>query len=108
MIKVFVMQTCPDCAAVKKLAQDDTRFQIIDIGEHVRNLKQFLALRDINPAFTPILQSGKIGIPCFLLEDGTITFSLDDAVNSIAVNAQVSYTLENEEGNSCSIDGKGC
>ena len=72
MIKVFVMQTCPDCASIKQQAQGDTRFQIIDIGEHVRNLKQFLALRDTNPAFDKVRQRGSVGIPCFVLEDGTI------------------------------------
>ena len=35
------MQTCPDCTAIKLQAADDPRFEIIDIGEHVRNLKQF-------------------------------------------------------------------
>ena len=33
MIKVFVMQTCPDCAVIKEIAKDDLRFQLIDIGE---------------------------------------------------------------------------
>ena len=75
MIKVFVMQTCPDCASIKQQAQGDPRFQLIDIGEHVRNLKQFLALRDNCPAFNSVRQRGSVGIPCFVLEDGTITFS---------------------------------
>jgi len=26
-------------------------FEVIDIGKHVRNLKQFIKLRDTNPAF---------------------------------------------------------
>lgn len=97
MIKVFVMQTCPDCTAVKEQMKNDPHFELIDIGEHVRNLKQFLTLRDNNPAFDAVKQRGSIGIPCFVQEDGSVTFSLED------VNLKETAT-----GASCSIDGKGC
>lgn len=97
MIKVFVMQTCPDCVSVKEQVKNNPQFELIDIGEHVRNLKQFLTLRDTNRAFDAIKRNGSIGIPCFVLEDGSITFSLED------VNLK-----ESASGASCSIDGKGC
>lgn len=97
MIKVFVMQTCPDCTIVKEQAKEDPRFEIIDIGEHVRNLKQFLALRDNNPKFDAVKRKGALGIPCFVLEDGSITFSPDDV-----------QLHEADTAPSCSIDGKGC
>ena len=108
MIKVFVMQTCPDCASIKREAQGDPRFQIIDIGEHVRNLKQFLALRDTNPAFDSVRQRGSVGIPCFVLEDGTITFSQEEAFLALGNTSTLGYDVAMEEGASCSIDGKGC
>lgn len=97
MIKVFVMQTCPDCAQVKKEAGNDSRFEVIDIGEHVRHLKQFLALRDHNPAFDEIKRRGQVGIPCFVLEDGRVTFDWEDVSLSLV-----------SDGSSCSLDGKGC
>lgn len=97
MVKVFTMQTCPDCVAVKEQIKNDPHFEIIDIGEHIKNLKQFLALRDNNPGFDNAKKNGYVGIPCFVLEDGSITFSLKD------VNLK-----ETETGNSCRIDGKGC
>ena len=108
MIKVFVMQTCPDCASIKREAQGDPRFQIIDIGEHVRNLKQFLALRDTNPAFDSVRQRGSVGIPCFVLEDGTITFSQEEACLALGNTSSLGDNGAMEEGASCSIDGKGC
>ena len=108
MIKVFVMQTCPDCVSIKQQAQGDPRFQIIDIGEHVRNLKQFLALRDNNPAFDSIRQRGSVGIPCFVLEDGSITFSQEEAYQSLHETSPLTEGDIMEEGASCSIDGKGC
>ena len=48
MTKVFVMSTCPDCVQVKAQLADNPAYELIDIGEHVRNLKQFLVLRDNN------------------------------------------------------------
>ena len=42
MIKMFVMQTCPDCEYVEKQVEGNPGFEVIDIGKHVRNLKQFL------------------------------------------------------------------
>lgn len=97
MIKVFVMQTCPDCTQVKEQAKDDPRFELIDIGEHVRNLKQFLSLRDSHPAFEKIKRLGAVGIPCFVMEDGSIVFS----------PAKAGFETT-PEGPACSIDGKGC
>ncbi len=97
MIKVYVMATCPDCKQVKSQLADNPNFELIEISEHVRNLKQFLNLRDNNPAFNTAKAKGWVGIPCFVLEDGTIKFSMDDVV----IN-------DTPEGAACSLDGKGC
>ncbi len=51
MIKMYVMHTCPDCEYVEKQVEGNPNFEVIDIGKHVRNLKQFLDLRDSHPAF---------------------------------------------------------
>jgi glutaredoxin-related protein/predicted GNAT family acetyltransferase len=95
--KVFVMATCPDCTQVKAQLADNPNYELIDIGEHVKNLKQFLALRDNNPAFDEAKAKGYIGIPCFLLEDGTVKFSMENIVIETP-----------PEGAACSLDGKGC
>lgn len=108
MIKVYVMQTCPDCTTAKQQLSGDPRIQLIDIGEHARNLKEFLALRDNHPAFAPVLKRGTIGIPCFLFEDGTITFSLEKAMPIIEAATVSQVDDEMEDGASCSLDGKGC
>ncbi len=110
MIKVYVMQTCPDCAAVKQQAMSDPRLQLIDIGEQAKNLKQFLNLRDTNTAFDKVRQRGNIGIPCFIFPDGTITFSTEKA-NLMLKDMSIPITHEEEnteENQSCSIDGSGC
>ena len=73
MIKIYGMPTCPDCVAVDQQAQNDPRFEIIDLGSHVLHLKAFLKLRDTHPAFDAVKRHGGIGIPCFVKEDGTVT-----------------------------------
>ena len=51
MIKVYSMPTCPDCEAIDKLVAGNPKFQVINIGEHVRYLKEFLKLRDSRKEF---------------------------------------------------------
>ncbi|MCM1371768.1 MAG: glutaredoxin-related protein [Bacteroides sp.] len=108
MIKIFVMQTCPDCTAVKAQANGDARFQMIDIGEHVRNLKHFLSIRDTHPAFDTIRGKGAIGIPCFVMEDGSVYFSAEEAGISFGETTAASMEENIPDGATCSIDGTGC
>ena len=56
------METCPDCEYVEKQVEGNPNFEVIDIGKHVRNLKQFLDLRDSNPAFEEAKKTGDVGI----------------------------------------------
>ena len=66
------MHTCPDCEYVEKQVAGNPNFEVIDIGKHVRNLKQFIKLRDTNPAFDEAKAVDDLGIPCYVLEDGTV------------------------------------
>ena len=79
MIKIYGMKTCPDCISVDKQVEGDARYEVIDIGEHVKNLKEFLRLRDNNAVFDDAKKYGYAGIPCFVLEDGTVTLSPEEA-----------------------------
>ena len=97
MTKVYVMSTCPDCFEVKTRLLGNPDFEIIDIGEHVRNLKAFIRLRDSSPAFDFVKVNGSIGIPCFVSEDGQISFDAERYIPK-------GYS----SGASCSLDGKGC
>ena len=95
---MFVMDTCPYCSYVEKQVEDNPNFEIINIGAHVRNLKQFLDLRDAHPAFREEKEEGDVGIPCYVLEDGSVTLSSKDA----------GLEPMPDDGPSCGIDGKGC
>ena len=51
MIKIYGMETCPDCTYVEEQVKGNNQYEVIDIGQHVRDLKAFLRLRDHHPAF---------------------------------------------------------
>ena len=79
MIKIYGMNTCPYCIAVKEqMVGREGEFEYIDIGSHVKLLKEFLRIRDNNPIFDEIKVQGKAGIPCFVREDGTVSLELED------------------------------
>ena len=103
MVKVYVMESCPDCTEVKAQYSNNPEYELIDIGQQALNLKEFLALRDHHPAFEKVRERGTIGIPCFVKEDGSIAISLKHYDAGFFTS---STTIE--QGASCSIDGTGC
>ena len=114
------MESCPDCTRVKEVASMDRRFELVDIGEHIHKLKEFLRLRDTREEFAEARRLGYAGIPAFLMPDGSVTFSaaeagldLSGAGASADLRGAASADLSggNEEATdaaSCSIDGRGC
>ncbi len=93
------MKSCPDCVAVDKQVAGDSRYKVIDIGEHVMYLKQFLRLRDTNRVFDAVKRMGSIGIPCFVLEDGTVTLRPEEAGIQLSISPTAPH---------CNIDGGVC
>ncbi len=93
------MKTCPYCEYVERQVEGNPRYQVIDIAQHVRNLKQFLTLRDTHAAFDEAKRIGDVGIPCYVLEDGTVTLSSREAGLE---------PMPDDAAPACSIDGSGC
>lgn len=79
MITIYGMKTCPACQEVEAKIGEDPNYHFIDIGDHVKNMKAFIQIRDKNPAFADVIGSGSIGIPCFVLEDGRVTLDPAEA-----------------------------
>ena len=75
---MYVMKTCPYCAHVMKQVVGNPHFKVIDIGEDVHDMKEFLKLRDNNPAFDEEKATGDVCIPCSVREDGSVTLSSKD------------------------------
>ncbi len=102
MIKVYVMKSCPDCDKLKSQLESNVKFEVIDIGTHVRRLKEFIRLRDTHPAFADFKKTGTLGIPCFVLPDGTVTFEAE------RVGLKSEEEPISDAGKACNIDGTGC
>ena len=75
---MYVMKTCPYCAHVMKQVVGNPHCKVIDIGEDVHDMKEFLKLRDNNPAFDEEKATGDVCIPCYVREDGSVTLSSKD------------------------------
>ena len=82
MLKIYGSLLCPDCVQCKTdLERSGVSFEYLDFADGLRNLKEFLALRDNAAVFQQIKREGKIGIPCILREDGTIVFDWTEYVD---------------------------
>ena len=79
MIKVYGMPGCPYCDYVHEQIRDrEDEFVYINIGESIRNMGAFTRMRDKSPVFDHCKDIGDVGIPAFVLEDGTITIDPAD------------------------------
>ena len=79
MLKIYGSMLCPDCVKCREdLDRSGTAYEYLDFGKELKNLKEFLALRDGSPLFDDARREGKIGIPCILREDGSITLSWEE------------------------------
>ena len=82
MIKIYGMITCPDCSyLMDQIAGLKDKYEYVEIGEHVLKMKEFLRLRDSDEnveSFKDVKEAGGVGIPCFVLENGTITFNPEE------------------------------
>lgn len=74
MPKIYGSMLCPDCVECREnFDRAGISYQYLDFSEDLRNLKEFLALRDVEPCFDPVRRDGKIGIPCIVAEDGRVS-----------------------------------
>ncbi|MDD2964996.1 MAG: glutaredoxin-related protein [Bacteroidales bacterium] len=62
--------------ALKALDEVNASYEFLDISNSLDSLKVFLKERDTNPLYGKVKEKGTIGIPFFVLPDGTETFSL--------------------------------
>ena len=97
-VVMYGTDICIDCVNDKKILvnREDIEVEFRDITKDIGTLKEFLRIRDISPIFEDVRKSGFVGIPLYILEDGTMTFEISDFLD-----------VESDFG-SCSIDRKGC
>jgi glutaredoxin-related protein len=99
---MYGTEICPDCVGAKKQLEkcSDIELDYRNITKSTRILKEFLSYRDHDEIFTSIVKDGKIGIPFFILEDGTKTLEVSDFLDIAENDSELVK-------NSCSLDGKG-
>ncbi len=79
MLKIYGSMLCPDCVQCREdLNKAGLKYEYLDFGDSLTNLKEFLSIRDEHPAFAQVKVQGKIGIPCILRDDGSITLNWEE------------------------------
>ena len=65
---------CPDCVdCCADLDNTNIEYEFLDFSDSLRNLKEFLAIRDREAVFDAVREKRSIGIPCIVREDGSVT-----------------------------------
>ncbi|MFM1515125.1 hypothetical protein ABGF49_03860 [Helcococcus ovis] len=98
-MKFYGTMICGDTIhADKVLRKNKIEVEYIDITAKTRFMKEFLALRDSRVEFDKAKSDGKIGIPAFLLDDGTIEF---DVYKLEGVTEKIDEDKEDEAPQMC-------
>lgn len=78
-VTVIGSHLCPDTLyALNRLSEAKAEIEFKNLSASLADLKIYLSLRESSPAYADIRENGGIGIPCFVLEDGAATRSLDE------------------------------
>ena len=79
MIKIYGSMLCKDCVQCREdLDRAGVSYEYLDFAQDLRNLKEFLAIRDGDPMFGAVREAGAIGIPCIIREDGSVTLDWEE------------------------------
>ena len=78
-IIMYGSNICIDCVKAEEvlLKRSDIVLEYRQITQDTKTMKKFLSYRDSEPMFEPVKESGYIGIPFFILEDGTKSFEIN-------------------------------
>lgn len=70
-IIIFGSKFWPSCEPAKEfLSSKNVNYLYLDITEGMLNLKNFLKYRDNREEFDEIRKSGRVGLPCIVVNDG--------------------------------------
>ncbi len=78
MLKIYGSMLCPDCVKCREdLDNKSIPYTFLDFSEKLSYLKEFLEIREREEVFDQIKKEGKIGIPCIVKQDGSVTLQWD-------------------------------
>ena len=76
---------CPDCRiAVEKAKEEGLAFEFHDMLENLQDMRLYLKIRESHPeVYDDVRQENKVGIPVFVLPDGSITLDTEAALDAL-------------------------
>ena len=81
-VTVIGSHLCPDTLyALNKLVEAKADITFQNLSASLPDLKAYLALRESSPLYESVRKNGGIGIPAFVLEDGTVTLELEQVLS---------------------------
>ncbi|ADL04384.1 glutaredoxin [Lacrimispora saccharolytica] len=84
-ITIIGSHLCPDTLyALNKLIAMKASVDFKNLSADLKDLKAYLAVRETEPAFEAVKSNGGIGIPFFILEDGTKTLNLNEVLERLS------------------------
>ena len=104
MFKVYGTNSCPDCMDAK--ANFDfygIEYDYVDVCTSVKELKEFLQLRDSDPIFNIVKEKKSVGIPAIIKEDQSVTLDWESIITDLGKEV-----IHVSQGKTCGLDGKGC
>jgi glutaredoxin-related protein len=73
MLKIYGSMLCKDCVQCREdLDNAGISYDYLDFKDDLKNLKEFLALRDSLDIFQSAKENGIIGIPCIVDDEGNV------------------------------------
>lgn len=73
-MKIYGSMLCPDCVnCCEAYDKAGMEYTFLSITDDLPSMKEFLHIRDNSSLFDPVRENKSIGIPCVVLEDGTMT-----------------------------------
>lgn len=83
-ITIIGSHLCPvTLYALNKLIDKKASVDFKNLSADLKDLKAYLAARESEPAYEAVKRNGGIGIPFFVLEDGTKTLDLDEVLEKL-------------------------
>ncbi len=104
MLKVYGTNSCPDCMDAKtNFDFYGIEYIYVDVCSSVKELKEFLQLRDGDSIFDLVKENKSVGIPAIIKEDGTVTLEWESFITDLGKEV-----IHVSQGKTCGLDGKGC
>ena len=104
MLKFYGSHMCPYCREGRaNFDAHGIAYEFFDINESLKNLAEFLDMRDHLPVFDELKAEGDIGLPAIVKEDGTVFVDWEIYLQELGLPV-----VYRENAPACGLDHKNC